>query len=57
MSSLVITMQQAKEPFRPIIVPDLPETPCLIIVAREQHNAKIINYNMIKAVYDKIIAG
>jgi hypothetical protein len=50
-------MQQAKEPFRPIIVPDLPETPCLIIVAREQHNAKIINYNMIKAVYDKIIAG
>jgi hypothetical protein len=38
-------------------MPDLPETPCLITIAREKHNAKITDYNMIKAVYDKIIPG
>jgi hypothetical protein len=38
-------------------MPDLPETPRLITAAREEYNAKIIDYNMIKAVYNKIIPG
>jgi hypothetical protein len=38
-------------------VPDLPETPCFIAAAREEYNTKIINYNMIKAVYNKIVPG
>jgi hypothetical protein len=36
-------------------VPDLPETPRLIAVTREEHNTKIIDYNMIKAAYDKVV--
>jgi hypothetical protein len=50
-------MQQAKEPFRPILVLDLPETPRLIAVVREEYNAKVIDYNMIKAVYNKVVPG
>jgi hypothetical protein len=38
-------------------MPDLPETPYPIITAREEHNAKIIDYNMIKAIYDKVVPG
>jgi hypothetical protein len=57
MSGLAITIQQAKEPFRPILVPDLPETPRLIVAAWEEYNAKVIDYNIIKAIYNKIVPG
>jgi hypothetical protein len=38
-------------------MPDLPETPRFITAAREKHNAKVIDYNMIKAVYNKAVPG
>jgi hypothetical protein len=50
-------IQQAKESFRLILIPDLPETPRLIAASREEYNTKIIDYNMIKVVYDKVVPG
>jgi hypothetical protein len=50
-------IQQAKKPFRPILILDLPETLCLIATAREEYNAKIIDYSIIEAVYNKVVPG
>jgi hypothetical protein len=50
-------MQQAKESFHPIPMPNLPEILRLIAAAQEEHNAKTIDYNIIKAVYNKIVPG
>jgi hypothetical protein len=38
-------------------VPDLLETPHFIAVVREEYNTKIIDYNVIKAVYNKVVPG
>jgi hypothetical protein len=38
-------------------MPDLLEIQRLIAAAREEYNAKITDYNVIKAVYNKVVPG